>query len=302
MVFMTKRRVLLMYITEVSGHHRATLAIENSLRALIPDVELKRVNGFSYVYPRMEKIVNKAYMGVIKRTPQVWDFLYDNPKIFRRTRRIKEFLQRSSHKKLAALLNEFQPDTVVCTQAFPCGLIADYKRTYHANFTLMGVLTDYAPHAYWINDGVDFYIVPYEESKERFLKHGVPEDKIKIFGIPVDPKFAKSHNKEDVARKLGLSTVTPTVLIMGGGQGLGPIKKIVAMLVRLKKDLQLIVLAGTNKKLIRFLRKVQKRNLKKLIYYEYAENVDELMDLATLIITKPGGMTISESLSKGLPM
>ena len=291
-----------MYISEVSGHHQATVAIEKSLRLLNPDVQIMNINGFGYVYPIMEKIINKAYMGIIKRTPKVWDYLYDNPKIVKGVQSIKEAIHKANHAKLSKLFNQFQPDVVVCTQAFPCGLVADYKMSYGLPFTLIGVLTDYAPHSYWIQDGVDYYIVPSPETADRLASKGVLKERIKSFGIPVDPKFTEKLDRESILKKLKLDTELPTVLIMGGGQGLGPIKDTVKSLLNSKADFQLVIVAGTNKKLIRYLKKIEIKNPKKMVVCEYVDNIDELMEIATLAITKPGGMTTTEALVKNLPM
>ena len=296
------RKVLLMYITKVSGHRAATVALEKSLHLLDPSVEIMSINGFGYTYPLLEKVVNKAYMGIIKRTPGVWDFLYDNPNVVKRTETIKNYLHKTSHAKLSQLFEKFQPDTVVCTQAFPCGMVADYKRAKNLKFLLIGVLTDYAPHSFWLNEGVDYYVVPSEESRERFIKKGVPPDAIKIFGIPIKTNFTKRLDKEALAQKFQLSLNIPALLIMGGGQGLGPIKDVVKSLIKLKLDVQLIVLAGTNKRLLRWLKKMQGKTDKKMLVYEFVDYVEELMEISTLIITKPGGMTTSEALAKALPM
>ncbi len=299
---MQKRRILLMYITKVSGHRQATLAIQKSLRGLDPSIEVPSVNGFGYTYPLLEKVVGSAYMSIIRRTPKVWDYLYDNPKVFKKSQSIKNFLHKTSHRKIAKLLERYNPDTIVCTQAFPCGMIADYKRTHNLKVTLIGVLTDFAPHSYWINEGVDFYVVPSEETKERFVTKGVSANIIHSLGIPINLKFAKKMDKNTIASALGLDLNLPVVLIMGGGQGLGPIKEVVTSLIKIPAKLQMIVIAGTNKKLIRWLRETVPHSPKKVIVYEYVTNVDELMDVSTMIITKPGGLTTSESLAKGLPM
>jgi len=296
------RRILLMYITKVSGHRAATVALEKSLHLLDPSIEIMSINGFGYTYPLLEKVVNKAYMGIIKRTPRVWDFLYDNPNVVQRTETIKNYLHKTSHTKLSQLFEKFQPDTVVCTQAFPCGMVADYKMAHNLKFLLIGVLTDYAPHSFWLNSGVDYYVVPSEESRERFIKKGVPPQAIKVFGIPIKMSFAKKFDKEALAQKFQLSLKIPTLLIMGGGQGLGPIKDVVKGLIKLKTNVQLIVLAGTNKRLLRWLEKIQKKTQKKMLVYEFVDNVEELMGISTLIITKPGGMTTSEALAKSLPI
>ena len=297
-----KKRVLLMYISKVSGHRQATVAIQEGLRQLCPGIKTPAINGFSYIYPRLEKFINKAYMSVIKRTPFVWDYMYDNPKIVKKSESLKKFLHKSSHKKLEKLFAKYHSDTVVCTQAFPCGMVADYKVSHKLNITLIGVLTDFTPHAYWVNEGVDYYIVPSLEAKERLENKGVAAEAIRVFGIPIRPKFSKPVDRKAIAATLGLDPKIPTLLIMGGGQGLGPIKDIVKSLLKVEMNFQAIVLAGRNKKIIGKLQDLVNKSNKKIIVCEYATNVDELMGMATLIITKPGGMTTAESLAKGLPM
>jgi len=296
------KRVLLMYITKVSGHRQATLAIQKGLKELDPSIVAPTINGFGYTYPVLEKVVNQAYMSVIKRTPIVWDYMYDNPNIVKKSGSFQKFLHKTSHKKIDRLMKKHNPDVVVCTQAFPCGMVASYKKAKGINTTLIGVLTDFAPHSYWINEGVNYYIVPSLESKERFVKKGVNPDSIKAYGIPIKPKFATQLDRRPIAHSLGLNHDIPTILVMGGGQGLGPIKKIVKALRAIEMDIQIIVLAGTNKKIIKSLNKQAQKSDKNILVFEYAKNVDELMDLSTIIITKPGGMTTAECLAKGLPM
>lgn len=296
------KRVLLLYITKVSGHRQATLAIQRALKEQDSTTIAPTVNGFGYTYPVLEKVVNRAYMSVIKSTPKVWDFLYDNPSLVKNSVSIKEFLHKTSHKKIEKLFKRHKPDVVVCTQAFPCGMMADFKRTHGLKTKIVGVLTDFAPHSFWLNDGVDYYVVPSEDSRERFAIKGIPLEKIKVLGIPVRTKFALQSDKVKIANELGLDPTIPTLLIMGGGQGLGPIKSIVKSLIKIKQNVQMIVLTGTNKKILKNLRKKAEESHKKILVYEFASNVDELMDLSTLIITKPGGITTAESLVKGLPM
>lgn len=303
-----RRKVLLMYITKVSGHRQATLAIKKALQEIDPSVLAPTINGFGYAYPRMERVINQAYMSVIKRTPKVWDYMYDNPRVVKNTQLIKRFLHKSSHKKIDRLFKRHKPDVVVCTQAFPCGMFADYKRENNLDVQLVAVLTDYAPHSFWINDGVDYYIVPSVDAKERFVQKGISPDAIKVYGIPIKTKFSRQLDKFPIAQKLGLDLQIPTLLVMGGGHGLGPIKHIVRSLLHIPLPLQMIVLAGTNRDLQAWLAEETQHcqtkgyTDKKLLSFGYTTNVDELMEISTLIITKPGGMTTSESLAKGLPM
>ncbi|MDP8229974.1 MAG: glycosyltransferase [Candidatus Gorgyraea atricola] len=299
---MPDKKILLMYITESSGHHRASIAIESALKEISPSVQTLNINAFGYTNPILEKVISKTYAEVIKKKPEVWEYLYDNPKILKNAQAIREAIHRFNSKKLKALLKDFQPDAVVCTQAFPCGMIADYKRNLNLPLPLTGVLTDHAPHSYWIFNDVDWYITPSEICKERFVKNGVSGSRIKVFGIPINPRFGIAHDKNKVCKDIGLDPQVSTVLIMGGSQGLGPVEDIVDMLESIDIPFQLAVVCGTNKKLEKTLKKRELKYKKKLFVFGHVENIDELMEVSSIVITKPGGLTTSEALSKDLPM
>ena len=181
-------------------------------------------------------------------------------------------------------------------------MIADYKTSFGLDVPLIGVLTDCYPHSYWFFDSVNYYIVNSETATKRLVEHGIPAEKIKAYGIPIEPKFSEKVDAEAVGKKLGLDPGLPTVLIMGGNQGLGPIAELVNELNKVSSQFQLIVVAGSNKRLFEWLDK-RKRSLRfKAVVYGYTTEVYELMSVSSLIVTKPGGLTISESLSKELPI
>lgn len=292
-----------MYITSNSGHYRASLAIESALKTLSPDITTMNINGFAYTNPFFEKLINRTYMSVIRNKPEVWEYLYDNPKVLKSVQGLRDAIHRSNSKKLKVLIqDEFKPDAVVCTQAFPCGMVADYKKYLGLDLPLFGVLTDHAPHSYWIFDNVDYYIVPSEASRNHFIRNGVEDARIRVFGIPIDPRFNDRREKEDICRKLGLDSRKRTVLIMGGSQGLGPVEKMADALERIALDFQILAVCGINKRLQKTLAKKGKRYKKKMLVFSLTENVDELMEISDIIITKPGGLTTSEALAKNLPM
>jgi len=299
---MSAKRIILMYISEVSGHHSATLAIEKAIKILQPGAEVLNLNAFNYTNPISEKIVNHLYMGVIKRTPQIWDYLYDNPSVARNIEKIKDSVHKFNSPKLKNLFDKFKPDAVLCTQAFPCGMTADFKKTYGSDIPLFAVLTDYVPHSYWIYDNVDYYITPSEEVSQRLVKKAVAQDKIKSLGIPFDPKFNEDIHKDNLIHKLKLKLDIPNILIMGGGQGLGPIKTIIRSLEKVKREIQEIVVAGTNKKLYKSLKRRMRKYKKRILLFGYADNINELMSISDIIITKPGGVTTAEALAKNIPM
>ena len=295
------KKILLLYISEHSGHHCAATAIEKALHSLDDSVETLNLNSFNYTNPILEKVINRAYMGVVKRKPEIWEYLYDNPRVLRNTQKLRDMFHRFNTGKLKPLLDEFAPSAIVCTQAFPCGMVADYKRSYGLATPLVGVLTDYAPHSYWIYNNVDRYIVPSKETGKKLEDNGIEAARIMSFGIPIEPKF-RDQNKDGKAlrNELRLDPGKPCVLVMGGTQGLGPIKDMVRTLDRSALDIQLVIVCGTNKKLYRGLERARFR--KKVAVLSYVSNIDELMDISDLIITKPGGITTAEAMAKGLPM
>jgi processive 1,2-diacylglycerol beta-glucosyltransferase len=299
---MPKKNILLLYITEVSGHHSASLAIEKSLKLISQDLKILNLNAFHYTSPISEKVVNRIYTTVIKRTPKIWDFVYDNPKVKKSIDAFKDAIHKLNSFKLKKLFYQFQPDVIVCTQAYPCGMVAEFKRSYRSNIPLIGVLTDHVPHSYWFYENVDYYICPSEEIGQRLIKKGIPAYKIKALGIPFNPEFNAQVDKARVIDKLNFDPGTKTVLIMGGGQGLGPISAIVKSLDKAKSGFQEIIVTGTNKKLYKTLKANLKNYKKKVNILGYANNMNELMSVSDLIITKPGGITTSEALSKNLPM
>ncbi|MDD5476815.1 MAG: glycosyltransferase [Candidatus Omnitrophica bacterium] len=299
---MRPKRIILMYISEVSGHRSATLAIEKAIKELRPDTEILSINAFNYTNPISEKVINRIYMEVIKRTPKLWDYLYDNPSVVKGLENIKRRIHKSNSPKLKKLFDRFNPDLVVCTQAFPCGMVADYKKAYGLNLPLVAVLTDYIPHSYWVYEKVDYYITPSEDVSARLEKKGVPSSKIKALGIPFDHKFNQKIDKESVFHKLKLNPQKPVILIMGGGQGLGPIKTIVKSLEKSQNNIQELIVAGTNKKLFNSLKRKIKHYKKDIHLFGFIQNIHELMRISNLIISKPGGVTTAEVLSMGLPM
>jgi len=299
---MSKRRILLMYISEVSGHHQATKAIENALKILDPKISILNINGFHYTNPISEKIVNRLYMGVIKRTPKIWDYLYDNSKVVKGLQRWKRLLHRLNSPKLKNLYDDFRPQVIACSQAFPCGMVADFRERYNLSIPLVAVVTDYIVHSFWLYPTVDFYITADEASKNRLIDKGILPQRIKVLGIPVDPKFTERVDKERVYKRFNLDMSLPAILVMGGGQGLGPIRKIVKYLNRVENQFQIIIICGKNKKLFKELKRNILSYRKKTIVLGFIENVYEIMSISDILITKPGGITTAEALSKGLPM
>jgi len=294
------KKIIVFYITERSGHHSAALALKRGFEVSDPSVSVKCVNAFRYLFPIAERVTHRVYLFVIKRIPAVWRFLYDRPSFVKRSAGLKGWIHRLSFNKLSRLLNEVAPQAVLCTQAFPCGVLSAYKRERGGSFKIYGILTDFAPHSFWVYDEVDAYVVASDKTREWLVQKGVSPEKVHVFGIPVDPKFSKQTDKTEVRVKYGLDKDIPAALIMGGGHGLGPIRQIIKRLDECEVPLQMMVVCGLNRKLYRWL--ASQTFKKRILVFKYTDEIDQLMSAAHLVITKPGGITTAEALAKGLPM
>ncbi|MDD5292647.1 MAG: glycosyltransferase, partial [Candidatus Omnitrophica bacterium] len=278
----------------------ATLAIERAIKAVQPHPAILNIDGFGYSYPIMEKITHAIYMGVIKKIPFIWDLLYDNPKVANKISSLRESVYRKNRGRIKELIESENCKVAVFSQAFPCGMIADYKRHCSNDIKLIAVVTDFIPHSYWVYDEINFYVVGSQDAKGILLKKGVPEEKIKLYGIPIDPKFSQKLNKEEIAAGLGITLDRPVVLIMGGGHGLGPISNLINSMDRSGLNANILVVTGINKKLFNHLKNRKFKN--KTYIYGYIDYVDKLMTIADILVTKPGGVTTAEALAKNLPM
>ncbi|MBI5873427.1 MAG: hypothetical protein HZB36_04705 [Candidatus Omnitrophica bacterium] len=296
------KRVLVLYITERSGHHSAAQAIKRAIELKDPACAVQCVNAFRYAFPFVERLTHFLYLTVIKRVPQIWEKMYDNPKLVGRSQMVKNWIHTLGIRRIRGLINHFKPDIIICTQAFPCGIVADYKRKtpHNSALPLIGVLTDFSPHAFWVYDDVDHYIVPTPESRDLLVGKGVSAQKIHILGIPIDPKFSAQQNRNELMANYGLKDGIPVIMVMGGGHGLGPIKDLLFELDLSDKEFQIIAVCGMNKKLYKWIRLTHFKN--RIMAFRFTDQIERLMSMASLIITKPGGITAAEALAKKLPM
>ncbi|MFH1846446.1 MAG: glycosyltransferase [Candidatus Omnitrophota bacterium] len=296
-----KKRVLIFYISRNSGHYYAASAIEKGLFAVGNNLQVEKINALDYTNPILGRVLNKTYLEVIKKKPEMWGNIYDNPEVLEKTKKARENIFKYNMSRMKKLIEYHDPHIILCTQAFPCGMAACYKKKYAAKISLIGVLTDYAPHSYWLFDEVDYYVVPSEDAGNVLVAKGVPIEKTKVYGIPVDPKFCLQHDKALIKKKFKLEETEPIVLVMGGSQGLGQMEGIVdTLLAQKNRGYQVLVVTGTNKKLYRRLKK--QRGQKGIYVLPYTEYIDQLMEIADVIVTKAGGLTVAETLVKGLPM
>jgi processive 1,2-diacylglycerol beta-glucosyltransferase len=279
------------------------MAIDDAVRRLDSGVETMLLDSFSHTNPVLSKVTLRAYLAALKAAPEIWEWMYDNPEFKQRTAVIRELLNRGSSKKLQRVLENFQPDAVVCTQAFACGVIASWKQATGRNWpVLVGVLTDFVAHRYWAHEKVDLYIAPNSETKGTLVSQGVPPVRVEADGIPVGDRFTAPVDKAAVVAKHGLRPELPKVLVMGGSLGLGPMKSVIRKLDKLPQPFDIVAVTGKNEELKDRLSRKGRKLRHHTTIFGFVENVNELMGIAEMVVTKPGGITTAEALIKQLPM
>jgi processive 1,2-diacylglycerol beta-glucosyltransferase len=157
---------------------------------------------------------------------------------------------------------------------------------------LITIITDFGVHPFWVYRGTDMYAVASELTKQKLENQDVASKDIKVTGIPVNQAFFKSSKKMEICRKLGIDENRFTVLVVTGSFGIGPVEKITDLL---HKDAQMLVVCARNKKLYA---RLKAKKYPQLNLFGFVNNLEELMSIADVIITKPGGLSISELLVK----
>jgi len=300
-----RKNILIFYISRDSGHYHAACALERGLLELDGDIRVSKINALEYTNPILEKVLTKAYLGVIKKRPELWGQVYDNSDFMEKIEKARKPFHRRHMIKIKKLFEKHAPDVVFCTQAFPCGLVARYKQESGEQIPLVGILTDNAPHLYWLFDEVDRYVVPYDETAAALKNKGVPAGKIKEYGIPIDPKFRERGDSAGIRKEMGIRPGKPVVLIMGGSQGLGAMEEVVKGVLKDREyGYQLLVVTGSNRRLHRRLKRIVEDSNEsgRVRLMGHVGNIDRLMEAADVIVTKAGGLTTAEALAKGLPM
>ncbi len=298
------KRVLILYVNPNSGHHSAALAIQDAFAREHPQVETTVLDFMKFVNPVLAQLMGRAYWSVIRRSPGTWQYLYDNRKVMQATERMRNLTTRLNLNRIRKVITDVKPHVVICTQAIPCGGLAYYKRKKNMPFPLVAVSTDFMAHSYWFHEEVNRYVVPSKREQVRLVSEGINAETIRDFGIPIHPKFSEQRDTMMIKEKHGLDPNMFTFLIMGGSQGLGRIDIVVEQLLKIQADFQLLIVAGTNKSLLKDLNGYQKRGkYERLIkVYSHVDYIEDLMAMANLLITKPGGLTCSEAMTQNCPM
>ncbi len=292
-----KNTVALIYGYEPSGHACAAGALGKCFtRQGWKPVFL---NLSKDLYPVLGPIVAKTYLKILQKAPALWDYLYDNKSISKATIDLRKAALASKSQKIISRIAGQNINAVVCTHALACAIISASKQA-GIEIPVFAVITDFTAHAYWPSKGIEKYFVPDMRTLGELSQNGISAGDIRVSGIPIRDEFLSAPDIYSARIRLGLSAHMPTAIISGGSKGLGNIETQVKTLMPLAEKIQIIVLCGENKNLSKKLGKTAGRH-KHMRILGYKDSIADIMPAADIIIGKPGGVTVAESLALGKP-
>ncbi len=300
------RKILIVYATAGIGHKKAALGVKKALDETSPkDTEVVLIDALDYAPPFFKWLYLKLYLLAVNRLPLVWGFLYyltDNYYVNIVVSKIRRFNNSLNSAPLVKYLAALNPDIIISTHFFASEVAADAKRNGLIESRIITVLTDYRLHSWWVSDHVDTYVVGSEDARGDLIRWGIPVERIKVLGIPIEPVFSKPLDKDSIRERFGMRGDVFTVLVIGGGFGVGPIEDIVKTLGTVSNPVQAIVVCGHNEELVSRMEALKAQSDILLKILGFVDNVYEFMEIADILISKAGGITVTESLAKNLPM
>lgn len=298
------KKVLVLSAAVGAGHLRAAEAVEKEYKHQFPDAEVKNIDVLNYTNPLFRRLYGKAYLDMVNTMPEVLGWMYDSLDKPWENERRRLALDRLNTQPFINLLKKEKPDLAICTHFLPSEIISWLKAKGKVNFPQAIVVTDFDAHAMWLCHNYEKYFVALDETKIHLSKIGIPADKITVTGIPIDPLFAETKDKIGLREKFGLEKDKLTILVSAGGFGVGNIEHLLQALSDLQTPSQIIAVCGRNEelktKLERFAK--EKLNNERVTFKPigFTREMDEYMSASDLIVGKPGGLTTSEALAKGL--
>jgi processive 1,2-diacylglycerol beta-glucosyltransferase len=240
---------------------------------------------------------------MVKTIPQMYRFLYNRAERATEVGPFRAWVHQFTAGNLRSLLLDLRPDVVICTHAFPCGVMAEYKKQFADAPPVVGVVTDFVVHAFWIHKNIEAYAVATDEMRATLVARGIPYERIVVSGIPVNAAFGTPHPDRDALREqLGLPRDRHIVLMMGGGLGIGPLETMMHALARVSEPLCAVAIVGRSSRSEQRVLEYAHRVPYPVRVVRFINNVHDYMHASDLLISKPGGLTSSEALAARLPM
>ncbi len=304
-----KPRVLILSVSSGAGHVRAAQALEQAFTNR-GDCTVEHVDALRYTSKLFQKIYDDAYIAMVRRAPDVMGWLYDRSDHAWKHQRRRLAMDRLNSGPMIRLIQRAKADLCIATHFLPAEILSALRASGKISAKFAVVVTDFDVHAMWLCRGVDRYFVAIEEAADYLARLEVPAGTVSVTGIPIDPVFAIPIDKDEARRRLGLALERKTILVSAGGYALGPVERLVSDLLAVERPWQIVAVAGKSEKTRRRLdalkQEMQRREPRAagpvLQAVGFTKEMHLWMAAADLLVGKAGGLTVSESLARNLPM
>lgn len=285
------------------GHKRVaeTVAVEWETRT---GGRAEIVDYFArFVHPVFDALTKFSYIQSVRRAPVLYGLFYRLTGEIRPDSVTQRFINRMGMDRLERYLDAESPDVVCCVHCTPAGTMSDLRLAGRTMVPCLTVITDYVTHSQWIHPAVDRYCVPNDIVREGLVARGVPEQRIVVSGLPIERKFLRPLDRTALRRAYGLAEGPPVVLVMAGAYAmLGGVLDVARVLARFPSPIQVLVVCGYDRRLADQVRARAEGSPHPFHVVGYVDTVEELMTMSDLLVTKAGGVTVSEALIMRLPM
>ncbi|MCI0639325.1 MAG: glycosyltransferase [Gemmataceae bacterium] len=300
-------RILVLSASVGAGHVRAAEAVEAAIKQTLLDAVVRHIDVLEMTNRLFRRIYGKLYLDLVNRAPHVLGYFYDmldqpSRSGHNRSDRFRLALQKLNLGSFIKFLKRDEWDLVINTHFLPAEIISNLRKDKLIDLPQATVTTDFDTHRLWVNQPCDRYFTATKEGALYLQRWGVPAKDIFPTGIPVHPVFSEPKDRKALAAKHGVDAGKPIVLQLAGGFGVGPIEKLFEALTQVEVPTQFVSIAGKNEKLKKELEKMPVPARHRVKVMGFTKEIDELMQLADLVVSKPGGLTTSETLARGAVM
>ena len=292
-------RVLVLTLSFGSGHVRAAAAITREIRRQSPDAAVELVDVLEFASPLFRAIYVWPYWAMLRFAPSLWRRLFAS-RLRRESRHTApRALFRLGCRAVFARIREFRPDVIVAAEVGACEIAVAARRVGMTGAALVAAITDAQAEPAWVAPEVLHYAVPSQAVAGQLAGWGARTAAIAVAGIPIDSAFLTPVGRDDRSPE---SPRTPTVLLMGGGMGPTRMDRVAAALCESGQRIAIVAVTGKDEAARRRLQRLEPRGDCTLRVVGWTDDVAALMRAATLLVTKPGGLTIAEAAACGVPL
>lgn len=285
------------------GHQQAAYAVRDALAVMSPQTDVQIIDYMRTVHPVLDSVAKYCYLKSVRFAPALYGWFYKGTSQIPPSSLIQRQLNSLGITDLAEKLNDYRPDVVLSTFPTPAGVVSYLKQQGKTGIPLATVITDHAIHSQWIHPLTNMYFVGSNHVRTGLIARGMAPETIRVTGIPVRPAFRQSLDRASLQRKYGLRPDVPTVLMMGGAYGvMADIHQICEELFQYPYPVQVIVVTGRNERMKTQLETLLPSATNPVWVHGFVKEIHELMAVADLMLTKAGGLTISEALALQVPM